>query len=106
MKMTPDEIKRRCEEILKRVPDHVTVLAATKERGPEEIRAAIAAGIIHIGENYVQEALAKCPQVPEPATWHMIGHLQRNKAKKALDVFDWLQTVSYTHLTLPTNREV
>ncbi len=96
--MNPDEIKRRCEGILKRVPDHVTVLAATKERSPEEIRAAIAAGISHIGENYVQEALAKRPRVPEPATWHMIGHLQRNKAKKALEAFDWIQTLDSVRL--------
>jgi len=75
------------------VPGHVTVLAATKGRSPEEIRAAIAAGIDHIGENYVQDALSKRPHVPEPATWHMIGRLQRNKAKKALDVFDWVQTL-------------
>jgi len=75
------------------VPGHVTVLAAAKGRGPDEIRAAIAAGITHIGENYVQDALAKRPLVPEPATWHMIGRLQRNKAKKALDAFDWVQTL-------------
>ncbi|NOX44979.1 MAG: YggS family pyridoxal phosphate-dependent enzyme [Caldiserica bacterium] len=91
--MRPEEIRKRCEEILKRVPGHVTVLAATKGRSPEEIRAAIAAGIDHIGENYVQDALSKRPHVPEPATWHMIGRLQRNKAKKALDVFDWVQTL-------------
>ena len=91
--MRIDEIKRRCEGILKRVPEHVTVLAAAKGRSPEEIRAAIAAGIAHVGENYVQEALSKRPHVPEPATWHMIGRLQRNKAKRALEVFDWVQTL-------------
>jgi len=91
--MRPEEIRRRCEEILRRVPEHVTVLAAAKGRSPEEIRAAIAAGIAHVGENYVQEALSKRPHVPEPATWHMIGRLQRNKAKRALEVFDWVQTL-------------
>ncbi len=96
--MRIDEVKRRCEEVLKRVPDHVTVLAATKGRTPEEIRAAIQAGIEHIGENYVQDAMAKRPRVPEPATWHMIGHLQRNKAKKALEVFDWIQTLDSVRL--------
>ncbi len=102
--MNPDEIKRRCEGILKRVPDHVTILAAAKQRSPEEVRAAIAAGISHIGENYVQEALAKRPRVPEPATWHMIGHLQRNKAKKALKVFDWLQTLDSLKLAARLER--
>ena len=87
------DIEERCREILRRVPAGVTVLAATKSRTPEEIRAAIAAGIQHIGENYVQEAAGKRPLVPERAVWHMIGRLQRNKAKRALEVFDWLQTL-------------
>ncbi len=98
MEMGAEEIRRRCEAILRRVPEHVTVLAATKDRSPEEIRAAIAAGISHIGENYVQEALAKRPRVPEPAVWHMIGRLQRNKAVKALEVFDWVQTLDSLRL--------
>jgi len=91
--MRPEEVTRRCEEVLRRVPAHVTVLAAAKGRGPDEVRAAIRAGIHHIGENYVQEAERKRPLVPEPATWHMIGHLQRNKAGRALAVFDWLETL-------------
>jgi hypothetical protein len=96
--MSSEGVRRRCEEVLRQVPAHVTVLAATKGRRPTEIRAAIAAGISHVGENYVQEALAKRPLVPEPVTWHMIGHLQRNKAKKALEVFDWLQTLDSLRL--------
>ncbi len=74
------------------------VLAATKGRRPEEIRAALAAGIRHIGENYVQEAAVKKPTVGGGATWHMIGHLQRNKAGKALEVFDWIQTLDSLRL--------
>lgn len=91
--MQPGEIERRVEEVLARVPPEVTVLAATKGRTPEEIRAAVRAGIEHVGENYVQEAEAKRPHVPEPATWHLIGRLQRNKARRALRTFDWLQTL-------------
>ncbi len=91
--MDPREIQRRCQEILRRVPEGVEVLAATKGRSPEEIRAALAAGIRHIGENYVQEAAVKKPAVGGGATWHMIGPLQRNKAKKALELFDWIQTL-------------
>ena len=91
--MRPEEIARRCEEILRRLPAHVTLLAAVKGRSPEEIRAAIRAGIRHVGENYVQEAERKRPLVPEPASWHMIGRLQRNKARRALQVFDWLETL-------------
>ncbi len=79
--------------MLRRLPAHVTLLAAVKGRSPEEIRAAIRAGIRHVGENYVQEAERKRPLVPEPASWHMIGRLQRNKARRALQVFDWLGTL-------------
>jgi len=87
------EIERRCEEVLRRVPPHVTVLAAGKGRSPEELLAAIRTGIRDVGENYVQEAEAKRGAIEEPVTWHMIGRLQRNKARRALAVFDWLQTL-------------
>lgn len=96
--MALEEITARCEEILRRVPPGVTVVAAAKDRTPEEIRAALAAGITHIGENYVQEAERKRTQVPEPAFWHMIGRLQKNKAKKAAVLFDWVQTVDSLEL--------
>lgn len=69
------------------------MVAAAKGRTPDEIRAALRAGVSHIGENYVQDAEAKRTLVPEPAAWHMIGHLQRNKAAKAARLFDWVQTV-------------
>jgi pyridoxal phosphate enzyme (YggS family) len=88
----------RCANVLRRVPAGVTVVAATKGRTPEEIREAIRAGISHIGENYVQDAVAKRALVSEPATWHMIGRLQRNKATKATDIFDWVQTVDSLEL--------
>jgi pyridoxal phosphate enzyme (YggS family) len=88
----------RCATVLRRVPAGVTVVAAAKGRTPEEIREAIRAGISHIGENYVQDAEAKRALVSEPATWHMIGRLQRNKASKAADTFDWVQTVDSIEL--------
>ncbi|MGB9860879.1 MAG: YggS family pyridoxal phosphate-dependent enzyme [Candidatus Bipolaricaulaceae bacterium] len=92
------EIVRRCEEILRRVPPHVIVLAATKDRTPQEIRAALAAGIKHVGENYVQEAEKKKAEIPEAAIWHMIGHLQKNKVNRAAKLFDWVQTVDSLEL--------
>lgn len=87
------EITKRCEEILRRLPPGVILVAAVKDRTPEEIRAALAAGVAHIGENYVQEGERKKAAVPEPATWHLIGRLQKNKAKRAGQIFDWIQTV-------------
>lgn len=96
--MNVEEIRARCEGILRRLPPQVTVVAAAKDRSPEEIRAALAAGIRHVGENYVQEAERKKRAIPEPAVWHMIGRLQKNKAHKAASLFDWVQTVDSIEL--------
>jgi len=71
----------------------IKLLAAGKSQGVEAIRAAISAGVTLIGENYVQEAQAKIQEISQPAEWHMIGHLQRNKAKAAVDLFDVIETL-------------
>jgi pyridoxal phosphate enzyme (YggS family) len=62
----------------------VTLVAVTKTHGPEAVEAAWAAGVADVGENKVQEAEAKKAQVTAPVRWHLIGHLQRNKAKQAV----------------------
>lgn len=62
----------------------VTLVAVTKTHGPEAVDAAWAAGVTDVGENRVQEALAKQPLVQSPVRWHLIGHLQRNKARQAI----------------------
>lgn len=92
------DVRTRCEQVLRRVPPGVTVVAAAKDRTPEEIREALEAGIRHVGENYVQEAAAKKPHLPEGITLHMIGRLQTNKANKATLLFDWIQTVDSLEL--------
>jgi pyridoxal phosphate enzyme (YggS family) len=61
----------------------VTLVAVTKTHGPEAVVAAWRAGVTDVGENRVQEAEAKMAVVAEPVRWHLIGHLQRNKAKAA-----------------------
>ncbi len=63
----------------------VTVLAVTKTHGPDAVVAAFEAGLKDIGENRVQEALRKMPAVTVPVAWHLVGHLQRNKAKEATE---------------------
>jgi pyridoxal phosphate enzyme (YggS family) len=63
-------------------PARVQIVAATKNRSVEDCRAAVAAGLTTLGENRVQEALAKMDQVPG-AHWHLIGHLQTNKVRQA-----------------------
>jgi pyridoxal phosphate enzyme (YggS family) len=62
------------------------------------VRQAIAAGITDIGENYVQEAEAKRAEVGDGGRWHMVGHLQRNKAAAAVTIFDMIQTVDSPRL--------
>lgn len=76
-----------------RNPSEVRLVAAAKAKSAEFVEAAIAAGVTDIGENYVQEAAAKQAAVRGAATWHMIGRLQRNKAGKAVEIFEWIQGV-------------
>lgn len=63
----------------------VTLVAVTKTHGPDAVEAAWAAGVTDVGENKVQEAESKMALVSAPVRWHLIGHLQRNKAKHALN---------------------
>lgn len=72
----------------------VTLVAVTKTHGPEAVEAAWAAGVTDVGENKVQEAETKRALVTAPVRWHLIGHLQRNKAKQALrfDLFHGLDS--------------
>lgn len=76
-----------------RDPSGITLVAVTKTRTVDEIRDAVAAGIGHIGENRIQEAAAKLPQVSGNVVKHMIGHVQSNKGRAAADLFDWVDSV-------------
>lgn len=90
-----DRIARACERS-KRSPDEVTLVAITKTVEPSAIRAAFQAGVRHFGENRVQEAQSKRSQLQDirpQSTWHMVGHLQTNKAKTAIELFDIIQSV-------------
>jgi pyridoxal phosphate enzyme (YggS family) len=71
----------------------VTLVAVTKVFPADYVEQAIAAGVIDVGENRVQEARDKKPLVSGSARWHLIGHLQSNKAKDAVKLFDVIQTV-------------
>ena len=72
----------------------VRLLAASKSQPVDSIRAALAAGVALVGENYVQEAEEKKIQLAEAKVeWHMIGHLQRNKAKLAAELFDVVESL-------------
>ena len=69
-----------------------------------EIDEVIRAGITQVGENRVQEAMVKKPQVTLPATWHLVGSLQTNKARRALELFDIIQSVDSLHLGIELQR--
>jgi pyridoxal phosphate enzyme (YggS family) len=86
-------IKENVKKILAELPPGAHLVGAAKTRTPEEIDEAVAAGLQIIGENYVQEAERALQVVGNRVNWHMIGHLQRNKAKKAVRVFDMIETV-------------
>jgi len=76
-----------------RDPQTVQIIAASKTKPVELIERAIEAGMTDIGENYVQEAADKIGRISAPVTWHMIGHLQRNKAGRAVELFDVIHTL-------------
>ena len=85
----------------------VRIVAVTKTHGPEAVRAAVAAGLPDIGENRVQEALAKQEALADcPATWHLIGGLQRNKARHAVGRFALIHSVDRSELADELARRV
>lgn len=86
-----------------RNPSAVKILAATKGRPVEKIRAAVDAGISLCGENYVQEAEHKIAEIGKAVEWHFVGHLQSNKAKKAVQLFSCIQTVDSLKLARKIN---
>ncbi len=79
--------------ILAELPPGVELVAAAKTRTPAEILAAVEAGVGIVGENYVQEADRAFQTVGRRVRWHLIGHLQSNKVKKAVEIFDMIETV-------------
>jgi len=86
-----------------RRPGEVSLLAVTKRKTAETVRAAIDAGLRMFGENYVQEAVLKKADV-EDAEWHLIGHLQTNKARIAVQTFSLIQTLDSEKLAQSLSR--
>lgn len=88
-----------------RNPREIKLLAAAKSQSVELVQAAIAAGVRLIGENYVQEAEEKRHAISEAVEWHMIGHLQRNKVKAALNTFNLIQSLDSVALARELDKE-
>jgi pyridoxal phosphate enzyme (YggS family) len=97
-------IKENVSKILKGLPEGVSLVGAAKTRTPQEILEAVEAGLEIVGENYVQEAERAFQVVGGKAKWHMIGHLQSNKAKNAVRVFDLVETVDSIKLARAIDR--
>jgi pyridoxal phosphate enzyme (YggS family) len=98
-----DRIAKAAERAGRSAHD-IGLVAVSKVVDTERVRQAVAAGITDIGENYVQEAAAKRPEVGGGPRWHMIGHLQRNKAGQAVQIFDMIQTVDTQRLAEAIGR--
>jgi len=86
-------IRENVQQLLNELPGGVELVAAAKGRTVTEILEAVAAGIKIVGENYAQEAEGVYRVVGNKAEWHFIGYLQKNKVKKAVGLFDMIQTV-------------
>ena len=84
--------------------EKIILVAVTKNHGVESMREAIDAGATDIGENRVQEAAEKFPALERNATRHLIGHLQTNKVKPAVKLFDLIQSVDSVHLATALDK--
>ena len=94
-------IRSRIEKAAERAgrsPDEITLVGVSKVQPLEKIQAAVEAGLVHLGENRVQEAAGKVPQIKGNVHWRLVGHLQRNKAKKAVELFDMIESIDSERL--------
>jgi pyridoxal phosphate enzyme (YggS family) len=110
-----DSTGANVKRILETLPPDVILVAAAKARTPQEVEDALRAGVTHVGHNYVQKAERMilaigarsetfARQELQEVRWHMIGHLQKNKVKKAVRFFDMIETVDSWPLAELINR--
>jgi len=99
-------IEERVRKTLDGMPDHVRLVAAAKTRSADEIGQALRSGVSIVGMNYVQETSSAIDAIGRSvAQWHMIGHLQRNKVREAVRLFDMIQTVDSLRLARKIDAE-
>lgn len=113
--MDSEQVAARVEEVRERIErarvragraDSVTLVAVTKTHPSDAVRAVLAAGVVDVGENRVQELEEKVAEVGRGAVgWHLIGHLQRNKAGKALPLFDLIHSLDSLRLAEALSAE-
>jgi len=100
-------VMERMEKAAQRVgrdPKEIKLVAVSKTVEATRIKEAIEAGVSILGENYVQEAQRKIGEIGRPVSWHFIGHLQSNKAKYAVRLFDMIQSIDSLPLAQELNR--
>ena len=102
--MSLEHIKSNVENLLKEIPPHVRLVAVVKTRTPEEIKAAVDAGVKAVGENYIVEAEEAFNVLGKNVSWHFVGHLQKNKVKRAVRIFDMVETVDSVELAGEINK--
>ncbi|WP_300464187.1 YggS family pyridoxal phosphate-dependent enzyme [Desulfobacula sp.] len=112
MSSIKDNIDRINKEIMDtavscgRKPDSVQLIAVSKKKSIETVLEGIKSGAGHLGENYIQEAIEKIDAIgKDRACWHFIGHLQSNKAKFAVQYFDYIHTVDTLKLAKEIHRQ-
>lgn len=88
-----------------RNPDEVTIIAVTKTRTLDEIRAVMEAGLTHLGENRVQELLPKWEALGDAPTWHLIGSLQTNKVKQVVSATNLIHSLDRESLAIALAKE-
>ena len=98
-------IENNTVEVLNSLPQGVMMVAAAKTRTPEEVKAVINAGVKIVGYNYLQEAERMRRIIGDKVKWHMIGHLQRNKVKKAVLIFDMIETIDSVRLAETVDKQ-
>ncbi len=89
-----------------REPASVTLVAISKTHPADAVVEAAAAGQVHFGENRVQEAREKVLRCPEGLVWHLVGHLQTNKARDAVRLFSWIHSVDSVPLAVELDRRL
>jgi len=92
-------------ELVGRDPQEITLVAVTKTVEADRIEEAIAAGVNIIGESRIQEAKEKYRKVESRIIWHLVGHLQRNKAKDAVKIFDLIHSVDSAELAKEIDKQ-
>ena len=97
-------IRENVQKILSALPAGTELVAAAKGRSAEEIIEAIDGGVKIVGENYIQEAEEKFNVVGRKVKWHFIGHLQKNKVKRAVQIFDAIETVDSVEIAAAIDR--